>query len=126
MLRRNVFIAGVILVMGSIAVTASAQRGGGMFGGGMFGGGMLGGGANLMLLRMPEVQSELNLTADQKTEITTLVGETTEKVRASLGQIDFQAMRDASPEEREKLIADMRKKAEEATKGVDDKVGTIL
>ena len=33
MLQRNVFIAGVILVLGSFAVTASAQGpGGGMFG----------------------------------------------------------------------------------------------
>ena len=61
MVRRNVFIAGAILVLGSIAVTASAQgRGVACFGRG-------GGGA--MLLAMPEVQKELNLNDDQKKQV---------------------------------------------------------
>ena len=70
MLRRNVFIAGVILVLGSIAVTASAQGpGGGMCGG------MRGGGSSAMLLGIPEVQKELNLNDDQKKQIDTLLAE---------------------------------------------------
>lgn len=114
MLRRNVFIAGVILVLGSITVTASAQGPrGGMFG--------RGGGSSAMLLGMPEVQKELNVTADQKKQIDTLLGDAFEKMRAS-----FQGMRDLSEEEREKRRDEMRKKFEEAGKELDEKVGKIL
>jgi Spy/CpxP family protein refolding chaperone len=129
MVRRSLFIAGVTFVLGSIAVTASAQPGGGgpgFFGGMLGGGGGLGGGINLMLLRTPEVQKELKLTPDQTSEISTLQGEVMEKVRASFQQVNFQDLQNASDEERQKLFTDMRKKAEEATKGVDDKVSSIL
>ena len=120
-------------MLGSIGVTASAQPPGGFGGGmgmlgGMFGGGggALGSGMNLMLLRMPEVQTELNLTSDQKTKITTLTGEVGEKMRDAFSQMNFQDLQNATPEEQQKFRDDMRKKMEEATKGVDDKVGGIL
>ena len=119
MLRRNVFIAGAILVLGSIAVTASAQGPrGGMFG--------RGGGSSAMLLGIPEVQKELNLSDDQKKDVDALLGDVREKMRASFGQVNFQDLQSLSAEEREKRIGEMRKKAEEAGKGVDEKAGKIL
>jgi Spy/CpxP family protein refolding chaperone len=72
--------------------TAMAQRG--------FGRGM-GGGAQL--LRRPEVQAELKLTDDQKTKVTEML----QKLRESQ-QARFQDLRDASPEERQKVMADMQ------------------
>ncbi len=119
MLRRNLLIAGILIVLSSIAMTASAQPGG-------FFGGMPGGGLSFMLLRMPEVQKELNLNAGQKTRITTLLGEVNEKLRPTAGQVNFQELRNLSAEEREKRTAQMRKRFEEATKGIDDKLGDIL
>jgi Spy/CpxP family protein refolding chaperone len=72
-----------------VAGTAMAQRG--------FGRGM-GGGANL--LRRPEVQAELKLTDDQKTKVTEML----QKLRESQ-QARGQDLRDASPEERQKIMA---------------------
>jgi hypothetical protein len=93
-----------------------------MFGGGMFGGG----GSSSMLLAIPEVQKELNITDDQKADITALTADVREKMRASFGQINFQEMQDLSQEERQKRFDEMRKKGEEVMKGVDAKVGKIL
>lgn len=75
-----------------VAGTAMAQRG--------FGRGM-GGGAQL--LRRPEVQAELKLTDDQKTKVTEML----QKLRESQ-QARFQDLRDASPEERQKIMTDMQ------------------
>ena len=47
-------------------------------------------------------------------------------MRASFGQINFQELQNLSAEEREKRIGEMRKKFEEAGKGIDEKVGKIL
>ena len=125
MVRRNLFVTGMILVLGLTAATVSAQ-GLGMLGGLFGGGGLPGGGLNLMLLRMPEVQTELKLTEQQKTDLTAMTTEVGQKLRDSLGQIDFQGLMNASQEERQKMMDDMRKKLEEGTKGIDDKVTTIL
>ena len=100
MVRRNVFIAGVVLGLGSLAVTALAQGpGGGGFGGGMgggmFGGGMFGGGGavtNLALLRITEVRTELTVTADQQTKLTALIDESNEKLRNVMSGMNFQDM----------------------------------
>jgi hypothetical protein len=123
MLRRHVLIAGVTLVMGSIAVTALAQPGpGGRPGGPMMGGG----GSSAMLLGMPAVQKELNLTDDQNTQVTKLLADVREQMRASMGQFNFQELQSLSADEREKRVADMRKKFEDANKGTDEKVAKIL
>src|SRR5208282_4605317 len=122
MLRRNLIIAGMFVVLGSICTAASAQGPGG---GGFFGRG--GGGASgAMLLAMPEVQTELNLSEDQKSQIKTIGDSVREKMRASMGQINFQELQSLSDEERQKRFDEMRKKAEEVTKGVDEKVASIL
>jgi Spy/CpxP family protein refolding chaperone len=113
MLRRNAFIAGAILMVGAIAVPASAQgpRGG-----------MYRGGSSAMLLGIPEVQKELNLSDEQKTQIDALLAD----ARASLGQLNFQELRNLSADEREKRLGEMRKKFEEAGKAFDEKAGKIL
>ncbi len=130
MVRRSLFVAGMVLALGSIAVTASAQPGGGGGMGGMLGG-LFGGGtgatvSNLMLLRMPEVQTELSLTADQQTQLNSLIQESTQKLRDSFSDINFQDLANATQEERQKMMTDIRKKVEDGSKGLDDKVGTIL
>ena len=80
-----------------------------------------------MLLAMPEVQKELNLSDDQKKQIDDVgLQDVREKVRASMGQVNFQELRNLSEEEREKRFGEMRKKSEEASKGIDEKVGRIL
>lgn len=71
---------------------AQAQRGGGRFGGMMMGGG-------IQLLRRAEVQTELKLTDEQKSKINTLLEELREARRGL-----FQDLRDATPEERQKLM----------------------
>jgi Spy/CpxP family protein refolding chaperone len=82
-------VATMVLTSGALA-----QRGGG----GGFGG--RGGGINM--LRMPEVQTELKLTADQKTKVETLL----EQRRGQGG--GGQGFRDLSPEERQKAMAERR------------------
>ena len=114
------------MVLGSIAVTALAQgpRGGGPGAG--FGGMFRAGGSASMLLGIEEVQKELNLRDDQKKQINTLLTEARDKVRASIGQVNFQDLQNLSADEREKRFGEMRKKFEEGSKELDGKVGTIL
>ena len=117
MLRRVVLIAGVVAVLGSVAATASAQG---------FRGGMSGRGAGAMLLAMPEVQKELNLNDDQAKQVNTLLTDTREKLQSSFGRINFQELQNLSDEERQQRFNEMRKKAEEVTKGIDEKINQIL
>jgi Spy/CpxP family protein refolding chaperone len=86
------FLATVVL-----ASSAAAQgRGGRGFGGGGFGGGM-------MLLRMPEVQTELKLTDEQKTKLTEMLGQQRRGGRGGGGQFGGQ-----SREERQRQLAERR------------------
>jgi hypothetical protein len=119
MLRRIVFFAGLIVVLAAMAMPAAAQPGPG-------GGGMFGGGSGAMLLGIAEVQTELGLTSDQKTEVTTLLTDAREKMRATFGQTNRQELQGLSQEERQKRFDEMRKKAEEANKGLDEKITKIL
>ena len=80
-----------------LASGALAQRGGGRGG---FGGGRGGG---MAILRYPEVQTELKLTSEQKTKAAALADKLQEERR---GQ--GQGLRDLSPEERQKRLAEMR------------------
>jgi Spy/CpxP family protein refolding chaperone len=82
-------VATMVLTSGALA-----QRGGGGFG--------RGGGGGINMLRMPEVQTELKITADQKTKVEALM----EKLRGQRG--DFQSLRDLSQEERAKAMAERR------------------
>jgi hypothetical protein len=85
----------------ALTSTAFAQRGGGRGGFGFGGRGGAGGGA--AMLRMPEVQTELKLSDEQKTKVATLADKIQEERR---GQ--FQGLRDLSNEERQKKMADWR------------------
>jgi Spy/CpxP family protein refolding chaperone len=85
---------GIVLAL-SLMLCGTALAQGRGFGRGM------GGGANL--LRRPEVQAELKLTDDQKTKVTEML----DKLRQDQ-QGRFQDLRDASPEERQKIMAEMQ------------------
>jgi Spy/CpxP family protein refolding chaperone len=79
-----------------LASGALAQRGGrGGFGGGRQSG--------LAILRMPEVQTELKLTDDQKTKVVSLSERIQEERRGQL-----QELRDLSDEERQKRMTEWR------------------
>ncbi len=90
--------------------TASAQPpGGGQRGGfqGGMGGGM--GGGPMGLLMMPEVQTELKITDDQKTKFR----ETMQGMREGMGNL-----RDMSREEREKAMTEQTKKMTDSVKSI--------
>jgi Spy/CpxP family protein refolding chaperone len=80
-----------------LAGSAMAQRGGGGFG---FGGR---GGGGINMLRSPEVQAELKLTDDQKTKVMALAEQRRGQGRGGGGNL-----RDLSPEERQKMLAERR------------------
>jgi hypothetical protein len=127
MVRRSVLIGGMILLVGSIAATAMAQPGGGRGPGGgmgMFGG--PGGGSGAMLLGMTEVQKELNVTDEQKKQVTDLLTESRQKMREAFSGFNFQDFQNLTQEEQQKQRDEMRKKMEAATKGIDEKVAKIL
>ena len=52
--------------------------------------------------------------------------ESTQKIRDVLSEVNFQDMMSATPEEQQKFGENMQKKIADASKGLDDKVGTIL
>ena len=129
MLRLSRWIAVVaILLSASVAFAqrpAGGQPGGGRpggFGGGCFCG--FGGGGPLTLVNMEPVQKELGLKEDQISKLKTL-GEEVREARgtggAGGGREAFQALQDLPKEERDKKMAEMRDKAVEAAKKIDDK-----
>jgi Spy/CpxP family protein refolding chaperone len=88
----------------AIYAQAALAQGGGGFGRGM-GGGMGGG---MMLLTLPEVQKELKLTPEQAAQVKAAqpdVQKAQQEIMQKAG--GFQAMRDMSPEDRQKLMTDM-------------------
>src|ERR1700722_17315893 len=104
---RRFFIGALLLAVASYANLSMAQGPGGP--GGMFGGPGGGRAGGAMLLGIPEVQKELNLTDDQKAAIKT----EGDSIRA-----EFQKMREGfdpstldsmSEEERTKKFDEMRK-----------------
>jgi Spy/CpxP family protein refolding chaperone len=97
--------AWALVATAALASSAFAQRGGG------FG---RGGGGGMNMLTMPEVQTELKLTDEQKTKVTDLAAKLREQ-----RQSQFQELRDLAPDERQKRMADWR--AEE-----DKQLGDIL
>src|SRR5688572_12661288 len=100
-------VAALVAVL--IVSVAGAQPPGGQRGGGRgFGGGMQA--SPLMLLRIDEVRKELGLSDEQNKQ----VQELGEELRSSFGGTNFQELRDLSQEEREKRLAEIRTKAEEA------------
>lgn len=128
---------GMLLLVLAVAVlctdAAWAQRGGRGRGGGrgpgggpgMFGRGpgmFFGGGGVLGLLRIPEVQKELELVDDQLQDIQKLQEELASQ-RGERPRVDFQNM---SEEERRKFVEERQKEAAEREKATKAKVAEIL
>ena len=78
------------------------------------------------LLGMPEVQTELELSDNQKKAITVAVEELNKTTQDAVAAFDPRRMGDLSEEERNKLFADMRTKSEAANKAADDAFRTTL
>src|SRR5262249_43266251 len=115
---RYIGFSGLLLAL--TAATSFAQPGGGL-------GGL--GGMRMpasMLLMMPEVQKEIQVTDDQKTKLDDLRAEQMKDMQSQFQGFDFGALRDMSQEERDKKIAELRKKGEEMSKQIDEKVGKVL
>jgi Spy/CpxP family protein refolding chaperone len=111
------------LMLAFVATASFAQ----FFGGGGGAGGL--GGMRMpagMLLTMPEVLRELNVTDAQKTQMEEIRGEVQKDIQSAVSGIDFQALRDMSQEDRDKKIAELRTMAEGLSKKIDAKVEKVL
>ena len=109
MSRRNflfAFVAGCMMVA-AVAPQALAQRGQGGRGGGM--GGMMGG--PLMLLRVQDIQDDLQLTADQKDKLRDLAPAGGGGMREAMA-----GLQDLSPEERRAKMGEIMRENQEKTK----------
>jgi hypothetical protein len=119
-----------VAVVGLLVTAASAQqpgRGRGGFGG--FGGGFGGTSPSqekLRILANEAVQKELELAADQKTDIAKLAEEARTKGREAFAGIDFQGLRDLSQEERDKRLAPSRQKLDALAKDISKKIDAVL
>lgn len=129
MLRQCRWVAVVAMLL-SCSVASAQRPGGGQggFGGGQggFGGGFggPGGGMNspFTLVRNEAVQKELNLSDEQVGDLKTLGDKYSEEMRsAGGGREAFQGLQDLSREEREKKMAELFAKGEEARKKVSEK-----
>jgi Spy/CpxP family protein refolding chaperone len=87
--------------------------------GGFFGGGIAG------LVQMPEVQREVELTDDQKTELGKLRNEIRDQIRNQM-QDSFNGMRDLSDEERQARIDQIRTQMDTIRKDVEAKLQKVL
>ena len=129
MLIRRFFIGALLLAVAGYTNLSMAQGpgGGGPGGpGGFFGGPGGGRAGGAMLLAIPEVQKELNLTDDQKATIKTEGDSIREEIRKVFADFDPAAMADMSDEERTKKRDEIRKKMEGVTTKVEEKMKTIL
>jgi hypothetical protein len=123
MRSRSVAMAAVFTAL-MLAAPALAQPPGG-FGGGGFGGGVGGRGGfgadPVSLLRMEEVQKELELLDDQKEKIDALTEANRNRERPDFGNI-----REMSEAERQQLFARLRTEREKQTAETKEKLGEIL
>ena len=140
MARRGVVMSAVVvLLLAGLALAQPPQGpGGGGFGkggpgmggpgmGGGFGFGGPGMQATLMsLVGIPDVQKELGVSDEQKKAVAELAAETQKQMRSSMAGFDFEKFQNMSQEERQKFIADSRKKSEETTKAAEEKLRKIL
>lgn len=116
---KQFFLAAVVALCAASAV--QAQPPGGFRGprGGME---MMGRGADRLLLALPEVQKELNVTEEQKGLIDDMLAD----LREGGPGFDREQLRDASPEERQKLMQEARAKADARMKQAEEATKTIL
>ena len=80
----------------------------------------------VMLLTMPEVQEELALSVEQQKQVGELQRSLQEQMRSSFESLNSEEMQGLGAEQREQRFAEMRKKAEDIARQVDEKAGTIL
>jgi hypothetical protein len=122
-------MTGCCLLVASLAI-AQPPAGGPPPGGPPFGGpggpgGFFGGGGVAGLLQMPEVQREVELTDDQKTELGKLRTEIRDQIRNQM-QDSFNGMRDLSDDERQARIDQIRAQMDTIRKDVEAKLQKIL
>jgi Spy/CpxP family protein refolding chaperone len=116
------FLSGLAVALAATLAFAQPPAGGGFRGGGFGGMGM----SPAMLLTIPEVQTEINVTEAQKPQLEELRGDVQKDMQAAMSGFDFQAMRDMSQEERTKKMAELRTKTQEVNKQTDAKLAKIL
>jgi Spy/CpxP family protein refolding chaperone len=117
MLRCSV-LCGFVLAF--LATAAVAQPPGGGFGFGMMRM------PPTRLLRMAEVQKELNITDAQKPKLDDLLEELQSDAQSAMSGFDFQAIRDMSPEERNTKMSEIRAKTDELNKQSEPKIAKVL
>ncbi|RLT09954.1 MAG: hypothetical protein DWI21_05210, partial [Planctomycetota bacterium] len=120
MLRQCRWVAVAAVLLSGSMVSAQQRPGGGQGG---FGGGF-GGGTNspFTLVRNEAVQKELNLSDEQVGDLKTLGDKVSEETRsAGGGREAFQGLQDLPREERDKKMAELLAKGEEARKKVSEK-----
>lgn len=100
------------LVVGAYAQGGGAGGGGGRGGGRMFGQGRMGGG-DWGLLSRKDVQTELKITDEQKTQITAAQEAQRESMRGA-----FQNFRDMSDDERQKAMQKMQEDQKKVYEGI--------
>ena len=126
-MRRSFFLAIGLVLVATLVVEAQPPQGRGQRKGGPrrggFSGRMMGGGPRFsldQLLRNDKVREELDLLDDQVDQLKKLG----ESMRS--GRPDFSKFREMSQEEREKFMADMRKKMEKRAREAEAKIKDIL
>jgi hypothetical protein len=113
------------LMLAAVAVAQPPQRQPGGGGRGGFGGpGGMGGAVGLV--GMPEVKKELALTEAQDKSITELGEKLREDARSGGGGFNREALQNASEEERQKMMTEMRAKMEETAKKADAQLMALL
>ncbi|HEY4233363.1 MAG TPA: hypothetical protein VGM76_08045 [Lacipirellulaceae bacterium] len=122
-------VAACCIAMGS-SVFGQPPAGGPPFGGGPGGppggpGGFFGGGGISGILQMPEVQKEVELTDDQRTELGKLRTEIRDQIRNQL-QDSFNGMRDLGDEERQARVEQIRTQMDTIRKDVEGKLQKVL
>ena len=123
MTSRQIFAGASSLIVFLAVSTAWAQPGGGRGGPGGFGGfgfGGFGGGSVLFTVLSEQVQKELEISDEQKASLQKLA----EEIRGQ--RPDFQALRDLSPEEREKKMKEMEEQRQARSAETNKKVSEIL
>lgn len=88
-----------------------------------FGGGFGGQQTGPQLLAIAEVQKELGISDEQKSKLEAVVNDLREQSR---GAFNFQDLQNLKEDEREKKLAEFRKKAEELGKKATESIGKIL
>lgn len=118
-------VLGVLALTLLFAASAMAQPGGGrrqgQAGPGMGGPGGPGMGGPLQLLRLEQVQKEIELVDDQKTKLRELGEESAREMREA-----FSGMRDLNEEQRRERMEELRKKAQEREAELAKKIEAIL